>query len=101
MTRLKTITGHRAPQSECRKRCGFREGSRAGKSTLGPTFTPARTDQTGCHSGVCRALQSAASFRLHDSEEIADMKIAVEFGLFLARQFALASQLRQFVHACD
>src|SRR5436305_13697435 len=65
------------------------------------TFTPARSDQTGCHSGVCRALQSAASFRLHDSEEIADMKIAVEFGLFLARQFALASQLRQLVHACD
>ena len=53
MTRLKTITGHRAPQSECPKECGFREGPRAGKSTLGPTFTPARTDQTGCHSGVC------------------------------------------------
>jgi hypothetical protein len=48
-----------------------------------------------------RALQSAASFRLHDSEEITDMEIAVELGLFLACQFALASQRRQLVHARD
>ena len=48
-----------------------------------------------------RALQSAASFGLHNSEEIADMDIAVEFGFFLACQFALATQLRQLVHARD
>jgi len=46
-----------------------------------------------------RTLQSAASFGLHDSEEIADMDVAVEFGLFLGGQLPLACQLGELVHA--
>ena len=48
MTRLKGITAHHAPHSECPKPCGFREAGKPGKSTLGPTFIRSRTDQTGC-----------------------------------------------------
>jgi hypothetical protein len=41
------------------------------------------------------------SFRLHDSWQIAHVEIAIELSLFLSGQFALPSQLRQLVHACD
>ncbi len=34
MTRLKGITAHHAPHSECPKPCGFREAGKPGKSTL-------------------------------------------------------------------
>jgi len=99
MTRLKTITGHRAPQSECRKQCGFREGPRAGKSTFGPTFTPARTDQTGCHSGVCGTNNSILRATLH-SRPHPRLLHQVQWGLhpsqiavFLDREVAQPSQL--------
>ncbi len=52
MTRLKGIIAHHAPHSECPKPCGFRESGKPGESTLGPIFTPCRTNQTGRNSGV-------------------------------------------------
>jgi len=36
---------------------------------------------------------------LDDGEEIADMKIAIKFGLLIDLQLALTSQLGQLIHA--
>jgi hypothetical protein len=47
------------------------------------------------------ALQSAASLRLHDSEQIAHVEVTIELSFFFSGQFALPSQLRQLVHALD
>src|SRR5438105_13969807 len=65
MTRLKGITAHHAPHSECPKPCGFREAGKPGESTLGPIFTPCRTNQTGRNSGVRGTRNSITRATLH------------------------------------
>jgi hypothetical protein len=36
-----------------------------------------------------RTLQGTSAFRLHHGQEIADVNIAIEFGLFFAGELAL------------
>src|ERR1019366_5268155 len=48
---------------------------------------------------LSRTLQGSPPFGLHNSEKVPDVKVAVEFGLFFAGQFALTSQIGQLVHA--
>jgi len=54
---------------------------------------PADEISVQCAWLLTGALQSTASFRLDDGEEVTDMEIAVEFSLFLTRQLPLTSQL--------